>query len=101
VRVAVVGYGKMGHEVESVLQERGHEAVCIDLGQPFPEGCEVGIEFTQADAVVENVRAAMRACGRLVVGTTGWFQDLETVRGLVGEAGGGLVYAANFSLALI
>ena len=98
MRVAVVGYGKMGHEVESVLQERGHEAVCIDLGQAFPKGCEVGIEFTQADAVVENVRAAMRACGRLVVGTTGWFQDLDTVRGLVDEAGGGLVYAANFSL---
>jgi 4-hydroxy-tetrahydrodipicolinate reductase len=98
MKVAVVGYGKMGHEIESVLRERGHEAVCIDLDDRFPEGCAVGIDFTQPEAVVDNVRAAMAACGRYVVGTTGWSDRQDEVRRIVDQAGGGLVYAANFSL---
>jgi 4-hydroxy-tetrahydrodipicolinate reductase len=98
VKVAVVGYGKMGREVEAVLRERGHEAVCIDLDDSFPEGCAVGIDFTQPDVVVENVRAAMAACGRYVVGTTGWGGRAADVRRIVEERGGGLVHASNFSL---
>jgi len=98
VKVAVVGYGKMGRETESVLRERGHEAVCIDLDDSFPEGCAVGIDFTQPEAVVDNVRAAMAACGRYVVGTTGWSDRQDEVRRIVEQAGGGLVYASNFSL---
>jgi 4-hydroxy-tetrahydrodipicolinate reductase len=98
VKVAVVGYGKMGREVESVLRERGHEAVCIDVGQTFPAGCGVGIDFTQAEVVVENVRAALRSGARYVVGTTGWAAQQDEVRRIVSEASGGLVHAANFSL---
>jgi 4-hydroxy-tetrahydrodipicolinate reductase len=98
MRVAVVGYGKMGREVESVLRERGHDAVCIDLDDSFPEGCAVGIDFTQPGVVVENVRVAMKACGRYVVGTTGWTEQQDQVRHIVEQAGGGLVHASNFSL---
>jgi 4-hydroxy-tetrahydrodipicolinate reductase len=98
MRLAVVGYGKMGHEVEAVARERGHEVVCIDLGQDFPAGCVVGIDFTQPDAVVMNVRRALQAGARCVVGTTGWGDKLGEVTRLVEEARGGLVHAANFSL---
>jgi 4-hydroxy-tetrahydrodipicolinate reductase len=98
MRIAVVGHGKMGREVESVLRERGHEAVCIDLDDPFPERCAVGIDFTQPDAIVDNVRRAMQACGRYVVGTTGWAAKQDEVRRMVEGAKGGLVHAANFSL---
>jgi 4-hydroxy-tetrahydrodipicolinate reductase len=98
VKVAVVGYGKMGREVESVLRERGHQAICIDLDDSFPEGCAVGIDFTQPDTVVGNVRAAMRSCARYVVGTTGWADRVDEVRSIVEQAGGGLVHASNFSL---
>ena len=98
MKLAVVGYGKMGHEVEAVARERGHEPVCIDLGQSFPAGCGVGIDFTQPEAVVANVRAALAAGARYVVGTTGWTHKQDEVRRLVEEARGGLVHAANFSL---
>jgi 4-hydroxy-tetrahydrodipicolinate reductase len=98
VKLTVVGYGKMGREVEAVARERGHEPSCIDLGDPFPPGCAVGIDFTQAEAVVENVDRALRAGARYVVGTTGWGDRLPEVTRLVDEARGGLVYAANFSL---
>jgi 4-hydroxy-tetrahydrodipicolinate reductase len=93
-----VGYGKMGHEVESVLRERKHEPACIDLSDPFPAGCVVGIDFTDPSAVIANVQAALGAGARYVVGTTGWSDRLGEVQAAVTRAGSGLVYAANFSL---
>jgi 4-hydroxy-tetrahydrodipicolinate reductase len=98
VRVAVIGYGKMGHEVESVLRERRHEPACVDLGEAFPAGCVVGIDFTEPAAVVGNVQAALAAGARYVVGTTGWSERRAEVEAAVAQAGGGLVHAANFSL---
>ena len=98
MKVAVVGLGKMGREVEAVLRERGHEPIPVQRGEPFPAGCVVGIDFTRADAVVANVRSAMAAGTRYVVGTTGWHDRLAEVEALVTQAGGGLVHAANFSV---
>jgi 4-hydroxy-tetrahydrodipicolinate reductase len=84
--------------VESDRRERGHEPVVVARGAGLPDGCEVGIDFTHADAVVANVRAALGAHMKYVVGTTGWAGQHEDVRILVTEAQGGLVHAANFSL---
>jgi len=98
VKVALVGHGKMGHEVEAVLRERGHEAIVADRNAAFPAGCVVGIDFTRSDAVPANVEKAMKAGARYVVGTTGWGDRLEDVRKTVTRAGGGLVHAANFSV---
>jgi len=98
VRVALVGHGKMGHEVEAVLRERGHEAIVAERNAAFPAGCVVGIDFTRSDAVPANVERAMKAGARYVVGTTGWGDRLEDVRKTVTRSGGGLVHAANFSV---
>ncbi len=98
MKVAVVGLGRMGYEVVSVLRERGHEPQPVVRGQAFPPECPVGIDFTQADAVLPNVKAALEAGARCVVGTTGWNAELEQVRAAVAARDGGLVYAANFSL---
>jgi 4-hydroxy-tetrahydrodipicolinate reductase len=98
LRVAVVGHGRMGREVEAALRERGHEAVVVTKGAPFPAACSVGIDFTRADAVPANVAAALAAGARYVVGTTGWNERLEEVRRAAEAASGGLVHAANFSI---
>lgn len=98
MKVAVVGSGKMGREVEAVLRERGHEPVMVGKGEAFPAGCAVGIDFTRGDAVVENVRKALAANARYVVGTTGWTERADEVARLVNDAKGGLVHAANFSV---
>jgi len=98
LKVAVVGAGKMGREVEAVLRDRGHEPVLVSRGQPFPAGCAVGIDFTRPEAVVENLKKALSARARYVIGTTGWNDRAEEVRRLVEESRGGLVHAANFSL---
>lgn len=98
MKVAVVGPGKMGREVEAVLRERGHEPVMVGKGDAFPAGCAVGIDFTRGEAVVENVKKALAARARYVVGTTGWNDRADEVRRLVEASGGGLVHAANFSV---
>lgn len=98
MKVAVVGLGKMGREVEAALGERGHQPRLVGKGSAFPSDCPVGIDFTRAEAVLGNVRAAMAAGSRYVVGTTGWGEQIEEVRAAVTEARGGFVYAANFSL---
>jgi 4-hydroxy-tetrahydrodipicolinate reductase len=98
LKVAVVGHGKMGREVEAVLRERGHEPAVSGRGAAFPAGCAVGIDFTQADAVLANTRRALEAGARYVIGTTGWTDRLSDIRELVEERQGGVVHAANFSV---
>jgi len=98
VRVAVVGLGKMGREVEAVLRERTHEPVLVRRGEAFPSGCAVGIDFTRAESVASNVAAALAAGARYVVGTTGWQDGMPALRQLVEARQGGLVWAANFSV---
>ena len=98
MRVAVVGLGKMGHEVSNVLRERGHTPVPVLANAPFPERCTVGIDFTTPEAVVDNVRKAVGAGARYVVGTTGWDDKRDEVRRMVEKGKGGLVHAANFSV---
>ena len=98
MRVAVVGHGKTGREVESILRERGHEPILVARGTAYPADCAVGIDFTQPDAVPANVAAAVAAGSRYVVGTTGWTERLEEVAASVRRAGGGLVHGANFSI---
>lgn len=98
MNVAVVGHGAMGREVEQVLREHGHGVVVVKRNEPYPAGCQVGIDFTHGDAVPGNVAAAMDAGARYVVGTTGWSERLAEVRGMVERSAGGCVYAANFSI---
>jgi dihydrodipicolinate reductase len=71
VRVAVVGHGKMGLEVEAVLRERGLDALPVHRGESFPRDCPVGIDFTRRSGGGDQA-AALAAGARYVVGTTGW-----------------------------
>ena len=98
LKLAVVGHGKMGREVESVARERGHDVVVVKRGDAFAAGRDVAIEFTHAGAVLGNVQAALAAGARVVVGTTGWEAQRSEVERAVAAAGGGLVHAANFSV---
>jgi 4-hydroxy-tetrahydrodipicolinate reductase len=109
VKVAIVGYGRMGSEVESVLTERGHSVVCRidpapdrgDRDAVTPEalaGADCVIEFALPEGVVENARAYGEAGAAAVVGTTGWESDLEAVETIVAQSGIGYLRGANFSI---
>ena len=100
-RLALVGYGKMGRLVEQLAPEHGFEVVARLSGHPADAGlgsAEVAIDFSTAAAVAGNA-ARLAALGiPLVIGTTGWQDDLERVRRAVEEHGTGLVHGANFSI---
>jgi len=98
MKVAVVGYGKMGREVAAVLRDRHHEPVITLQGKEYPRDCPVGIDFTQPDAVLANTAAALAAKARYVIGTTGWDAQMADLERLVQEGKAGVVHAANFSL---
>jgi 4-hydroxy-tetrahydrodipicolinate reductase len=98
LKVALVGYGKMGRETEAVLRERGHSAVPVLVGSPYPAQCTVGIDFTRGDDVPKNVKAALAAGARYVIGTTGWDAQRGEVEAIVKQRQGGVVHAANFSV---
>lgn len=104
LRIALLGHGRMGRLVVTLAAGAGHEVV-VRLGsadEPVaPErlrGCDVAVDFSVAEAVVPHVEACLAAGVPLVVGTTGWNDRLDHVAARVNEAGGGLVYGANFSV---
>ena len=108
MRIALIGYGKMGHAVRALAEERGHEVPVI-IGEAhenmaaerFPETlrmADVAIDFSSAEAVRRNVEACMLAQIPIVEGTTGWNAQLSDIKFLVEESGGAMVHGANFSI---
>lgn len=109
MKVAIIGYGGMGHEVERVLRTQGHEiAARIDPKQPCADaaslteelarGVDAAIEFSHAEAVLENARIYARLGVNAVVGTTGWYGKLDELKSIISGAKIGLVYGSNFSI---
>jgi len=109
MNVLIMGYGKMGHEMEAVLRERGHRIVArIDekpgLGdatiptEKHLTEAEVAIEFSQPPAVVPNAKLYAKAKIPAVVGTTGWKASEEEVKRIVLDAGIAYLRASNFSI---
>jgi len=99
VKLAIHGYGKMGHTIESVAKSRGHDVVAVfDVDRESEmNGAEVLIDFSHASALEHALGLACdNGCG-IVIGTTGWNDRLDHVRARIDKAGIGAVYASNFS----
>jgi 4-hydroxy-tetrahydrodipicolinate reductase len=107
MRLAIVGMGRMGREVDALATERG-VTVAARLGGAAAEDrkgalellatADVAIEFTTPHAAVGNIDLCVEAGCPVVVGTTGWYDRLPEVRARVEKAGGALLWAPNFSL---
>lgn len=102
----VLGKGKTGSVVAQVARERGHSVRVLDfhenqgaraLTAPTLAHIDVAIDFTNATAAIENMRACLALGGRIVVGTTGWMDRLDEMKALASRRGGALVYGSNFS----
>lgn len=105
MKIALIGYGKMGHEIEKVANERNHEIVLIVdknssqmLTTEALSRAEVAIEFSTPEAAFANVTACINAHTPVVCGTTGWLNKLDEVKKLLTEKDGSLFYASNYSL---
>ena len=105
MKIALIGYGKMGKEIEKIARARGHEIVCIiDIGEesrfesPDFKRADVAIEFTSPESAFANYMRAFDAGVAVVSGTTGWLYRLNEVRQRCEKEGKTFFYASNFSL---
>lgn len=101
MKVALIGYGKMGHMIESIALERGHKIVCIidqnnlcDFESEAFASADVAIEFTTPQTAEQNIRRAWAAGVPVVCGTTGW--DVEAIKQEAQEAG--VMWSSNYSI---
>ncbi|MCY3975458.1 MAG: 4-hydroxy-tetrahydrodipicolinate reductase [Simkaniaceae bacterium] len=104
MRVALIGYGKMGKAIEKVALLRGYEITArVRSGSWDPEGivrADVCMEFTEPASAVDNISRLARMKKEIVIGTTGWDDRVDTVRRIVEEEGTGAVYGSNFSIGI-
>lgn len=105
MKIALIGYGKMGKIIERIALERGHEIVCkidVDNQDDFASeafrSADVAIEFTAPPVAVANYRRAWEAGVPVVSGTTGWTAHINELRQEIAEKGYTLFWASNFSL---
>ncbi len=106
VKIALIGFGKMGQEIHALCKEsEDFEVVSISyknkedgLDKRGIAEADLAIDFTSKDVVIKNIEEIAKLGKNLVVGTTGWYDDKETVKKLVYKYKIGLVYAPNFSI---
>lgn len=106
MKIALIGYGKMGKEIERIAVERGHEIVSIididnssDIESEAFATADAAIEFTAPSVAYENCKRAMAAGVKVVSGSTGWMQQHgEEMKALCEKEGKTLFWSSNFSL---
>lgn len=101
MKVAIIGYGKMGKAIEEILLERGHQIVCKLNAPPTEkdlEDAEVAIEFSNPEAAFNNIKTLLNNNIPTISGTTGWLEHLEEIRALNERQKSAFLYASNFSL---
>jgi len=108
MNIAIIGYGKMGHEIEKAARDRGISTIRIDpnaegadyreISRESLKDADVCVEFTNPDVVVGNIEKVSKLGKNIVVGTTGWYGSMDKVKGVVKNAGIGLIWSGNFSI---
>jgi 4-hydroxy-tetrahydrodipicolinate reductase len=107
MNILILGRGKTGSMVAEVARQRRHNIQVVGTSENTggaaltPEklrGVDVIIDFTTPSAVLSHIEACVRAGKNMVVGTTGWHEELDRIRKLVESHGTGFIYGANFSI---
>ncbi len=105
MNIALIGYGKMGHEIEKIAKERGHNIVAIidvsntdDFDSPAFKSADVAIEFSIPASALNNYRRCFAANVPVVAGTTGWLEHMDEVKKACEENNQTFFYASNYSL---
>jgi 4-hydroxy-tetrahydrodipicolinate reductase len=105
MKIALIGYGKMGKAIEAIAVERGHTVpLKIDITnvEAFTaanlQQCDVAIEFTSPHSAVENIGNCLNAGVPVVSGSTGWLAEWDTIKTKCEAVNGSLIYASNFSV---
>lgn len=109
MRIAIIGYGKMGHAIEAMAKSQGIEIASIidpasagathtSITAEALKNADVAVDFTSPKTVLQNVELVAGAGKNMVVGTTGWYDQMESVKAAVKKYDTGFVYSPNFSI---
>jgi len=105
MKIALIGYGKMGKEIEAIALKAGHEVVLKvstankhELNTQNLSAADVAIEFTRPDTVFDNLVFCFQAGIPVVTGTTGWHERIPEAREACEKSDGSALYASNFSI---
>ena len=108
MNIAIVGYGKMGHEIESICKARGISAITIDPSEPDAQykeiseesmkNADVCVDFTHPSSIMGNIKKISGFKKNIVVGTTGWYDKMDEAKKIIANAGTGLIWSGNFSI---
>lgn len=105
MKIALIGYGKMGKEIERIALDRGHSIVSIidennlsGFDSAEFKGADVAIEFTTPASAMNNFRKCFAAGVPVVAGTTGWLENMPEVKDACENKGQTFFYASNYSL---
>src|SRR5258707_429240 len=105
MRIALIGYGKMGKTIERIALGKGHEIVLkidLDNGSEMTKGnlsrADVAIEFTGPSSAAANLLKCAEAGVPTVCGSTGWLEQYPVVKQAFEINGSALLYASNFSI---
>lgn len=103
MKIALVGYGNMGKEIEVFVKSGGkHEISSIseldDWDEEGIKNSDVVIDFSSPESVLDNIKKVLKLSKNMVVGTTGWYDQIPNVEKLVKETGTGLIFGQNFAV---
>jgi 4-hydroxy-tetrahydrodipicolinate reductase len=105
MNIALIGYGRMGHEIETIAIKRGHVIKLIvdqdntdDLNLKKMQGIDVAIEFSTPDTAFNNIVKCLEMKIPVVSGTTGWLEDYDNAVDLCGKNNTSFIYSSNFSI---
>lgn len=105
MKIALIGYGKMGKAIEEIALQKGHEIVlkiaadnAFELTRENLKKADVAIEFTGPESAVLNLEKCFEANVPVVCGSTGWLSNWDKIKNKASETNGALVYASNFSI---
>ena len=109
MNIAIIGYGKMGKEIERLAAAKGMKVVSIidreGSGAPYSEinaesmkGVDVCIDFTHPDSALGNIRKIASHSKNMVIGTTGWYGDIHKAEEAVNKSNVGMIWSGNFSI---
>jgi 4-hydroxy-tetrahydrodipicolinate reductase len=105
MKIALIGYGKMGKAIEEIALQKGHEIVLkisednlADFTKENLQQCDVAIEFTNPESAIANMRMCIDTGVPVVCGSTGWVAQEGDIKKYCTEKNGTLLYASNFSI---
>jgi len=105
MKIALIGYGKMGKTIERIALGRGHKIVSVidvdnldDFDSEAFKSADVAIEFTVPQVAVSNIKRAFKSNVPIVCGTTGWTEALPELKKIIETEGKTLFWSSNFSL---